>query len=128
AHEPSRGLALQLEEPVVVAPDAPASEVGILVARRTAAVEDVDPDAVAIHVLQTRLHVPRARAHVLVEDADLVGAVLASGHERQARDGVSLPVYHPDVALGRGLDARHALGEPRRRVALPEVARRVHVG
>src|SRR5262249_57577809 len=87
ADGPPAALPLELEEPVVVAPDAPAPELGVVVRHRPAAVEDVDPDAVLVHVGEAGLRVPGARAHLLVGDADLVVLVLLPGHGREAGDG-----------------------------------------
>src|SRR5207247_3715429 len=72
--------------------------------------------------------VPRARPHLLVGDARRVVLVVAPAHEGEALHGRRLLVDDPHVALGRGFDAGHAVLEPRRGIAQPEVGWRVHVG
>src|SRR5439155_9991319 len=119
---------LELEEPVVVACDAPAAQLGAVVPHRPAAVEHVDRDAVLVHVGEAGLRVPGARAHLLVDDARTVVLVVATSHEGEALDGLRLSVHHPHVALRRRLDARHAVREVSGRVSQPEIGRRIHVG
>src|SRR5437667_5648745 len=127
ADEAPAARALQLEQPVVVALGAERAQLRLVEPARPAAVEDVGPDAVLVHVGEPRLRVPRAGPHLPVGDARGVVLVVAPAHEGEALHGRRLLVDDPDVALGRGLDAGDTVLEPRGRVAQPEVGGWVHV-
>src|SRR6185369_3889018 len=89
---------------------------------------DLGVDAVEIHVLEARLRIVRARAHVLVrEPVGLELLRLAAGGGVEPDRAGDLRIDDPEVALRGRLDARRAVPQRPGCDLRPEILRRIDV-